>query len=241
MPCWKQTGLQLGKYLDLSLGSCSKEPCALPLVELVLTRWSLSILFHLAGCVKSRAKKEQSQKATGSSKEASNQSTRWLRVTQFLTNASGCHRLTWEFSWAEFWRGFWGMGAWCTGATPVPSCLLQRTSRLLQHPGCETTTPPQQKKKASGDEWINPERGTDRKGVQSGGVDETEFKWNNYDRFDHPDWLFRTFIQNRWHLCREKEDVPWQTKQNFLCANIPNGKKKNGTCGSHHISCLNPL
>lgn len=145
MPCWKQTGLQLGKYLDLSLGFCSKDPCVLPLVEFVLSRCSLSILFHLAGCVKNRAKKEQSQKATGSSKEASNQSTRWLRVTQFLTNASGCHRLTWELSWAQLWRGFWDMGAWCTDATPVPSCLLQRTSRLLQHTGCETTTPPQQR------------------------------------------------------------------------------------------------
>lgn len=138
----KANRLTAGQILRFKLGVLQQRAVCSPSCGVGTN--SLFPEYLVSSCVKNRAKKEQSQKATGSSKEASNQSTRWLRVTQFLTNASGCHRLTWEFSWAELWRGFWGMGAWCTGATPVPSCLLQRTSRLLQHPGCETTTPPQQ-------------------------------------------------------------------------------------------------
>lgn len=143
------------------------------------------------------------------------------------------------WSLAQLLRGFWEFfEVRCTGATPVPSCLLQRTSRLLCHTGCITTTPAQQRHLQDMNESTQQE-GEIAERARSGRVDETEFKWNKYDRLGPPDCLISGHLFKVGGNCAEKKRM-FRDRQRKTSSVQTSPMEKRKT---EHVarSCLNHL
>lgn len=145
MPCWKQTGLQLGKHLGLAWDSAAKSCVCSTSCGVQTNSLCPECLVSSCRMCYARTKKEQSQKATGSSKEASNQSTECLGLTQFLTNTSGCHKIMWELSFFAQLRRVLRYGSqmcWSHTCSFLPAAVYING---YCNTGCETTAPPQQR------------------------------------------------------------------------------------------------
>lgn len=103
--------------------------------------------------------------------------------------------------------------------------------------GCETTTPTQQRHLQDMNESTQRDRGIVNLCNPTGSTKQSANKINVTDYFTLLVKI-RTFIQSRWQLCKEKEDVLWQPKKNFLCAKHLQWKKKkrNMQLTSHLLS-----
>lgn len=187
---------------------------------------------------KADQRKNKARKYEAGSKEVSNRSPGWHHSTQMH----------------PYLRATWKKELICT----ITENLLRYGSRMRRRHTCSFLSAaahveiiatrwvwemPRQTHRRSMDESTAGGRGRNKHSIPwEGSMKRSSVETNVTASVPSPDRLVSgTFAQNRWQLRREKEDVPWQAKKNFLCAEHPQWKKKNGTYGSHHASCLNPL
>lgn len=230
---WKANTLTAGQILGFKLGVQHRRAVCSTSCGVQTNSLCPSVLFHHVGCVKPEQRRSKARKHWVVHKKHQINLLSVLGLTQFLTNTSGCHNTMWELSLFALRRVF---EIWKSNVLGphlfLPACCSVHQGYC--NIGCETTTPPQQRIRMS---QPSETEGLQTRAVQQGRWNRVQIKYMWQILSPWPAKL-RAFIQNRWQLCKEKEDVPWQPKKNFLCAKHPQWKKKRTEHAAHITSLV---